>query len=229
MATRNNRDGAYRMALCALLLALMLILGYVESLIPLNAGIPGIKLGLSNGVLIFAVYMLDVPTGFMLMALKVLLSGMLFGSPSMMMYGFAGGVLSLGVMSLLRCLKRLPVAVVSLAGGVAHNAGQVCLAMAITATPALAWYLLVLSVVGAGCGILTGVCADAVMKHLRSAGVIRRIQKKKSGKRAMALALALVAATGILCGALLIRQQSVENVEWDTGDRHEVQLPLPNR
>ena len=80
----NKRFDTKRVALCGLLLSMMLVLGWVEHMIPLNASIPGIKLGLSNGVLIFAVYMLNVPTAYLLMGLKVLLSGMLFGSPSAM-------------------------------------------------------------------------------------------------------------------------------------------------
>ena len=96
-----------RVALCGLLLALMLVLGYVESLLPAVSGVPGIKLGLSNGVLIFAVYMLNVPTAFVLMGLKVALSGMLFGGVSAMIYAAAGGVLSLTVMCLLSRVRGL--------------------------------------------------------------------------------------------------------------------------
>ena len=77
----NKRFDPKRVALCGLLLSMMLVLGWVEHMIPLNAAIPGIKLGLSNGVLIFAVYMLDVPTSFVLMALKVVLSCAFLGNP----------------------------------------------------------------------------------------------------------------------------------------------------
>ena len=121
----KTQKQAQRVALCGMLLALMLVLGFVESQIPVAAGIPGIKLGLSNGVLIFAVYMLGVPTSFLLMTLKVLLSGFLFGSPSAMMYAFAGGVLSLTVMCVLSRMKGLSPIVVSMVGGLSHNVGQV--------------------------------------------------------------------------------------------------------
>ncbi|MBQ7866587.1 MAG: Gx transporter family protein, partial [Clostridia bacterium] len=127
----KTRKQAERIALCGMLLALMLVLGFVESQIPVAAGIPGVKLGLSNGVLIFAVYMLGVPTSFLLMGLKVLLSGMLFGSPSAMMYAFAGGVVSLTVMCLLSRMQGLSPVVVSMIGGLSHNVGQVALAMII--------------------------------------------------------------------------------------------------
>ena len=73
----SNRDNTLRITLSSMLLAIMLVLGYVESLLP-SPGIPGIKLGLSNSILIFAVWMLDIPTAYVLMALKVLLTGLMF-------------------------------------------------------------------------------------------------------------------------------------------------------
>lgn len=185
-----------RITLSALLLAMMLILGYVESLLPLNVGVPGIKLGLSNSVLIFAVYMLDAPTGFLLMALKVLLSGMLFSGPSTMMYGFAGGVLSMAGMVLLSRTK-LPAVAVSVAGGMLHNAGQVGMSLVILQVPfsGMAGYLLVLLGVGAVCGALTGVCATAVMKHLKALGW-RDAERKTDARRKWALAAAVVLLVG---------------------------------
>ena len=162
-----------RIAICGMLLALMLVLGFVESQLPVAAAVPGIKLGLSNGVLIFAVYMLNVPTGFLLMGLKVLLSGLMFGSPSAMMYAFAGGLLSMIVMSLLSRMKGLSPVVVSMAGGVSHNVGQVAMAMMILQTPQLLYYMAVLMVAGLVTGMATGFAAT---------GIIRRFQKENKHK-----------------------------------------------
>ena len=164
----NKRYNPKRVALCGLLLAMMLVLGWVEHMIPLNAGIPGIKLGLSNGVLIFAVYMLDVPTAYILMVLKVVLSCALLGNPaSMMIYGLAGGLLSLTGMVLLSRVKGLHCVTVSMVGGALHNMGQVAAAMLMLHTPNLLYYMAVLMAVGLACGLLTGVCANLVMKHLK--------------------------------------------------------------
>lgn len=157
-----------RVALCGLLLALMLVLGYVESLLPAVSGVPGIKLGLSNGVLIFAVYMLNVPTAFVLMGLKVALSGLLFGGVSAMIYAAAGGMLSLTVMCLLSRVRGLHPVVVSMAGGVFHNVGQLGMAMLILQTPSLVYYLAVLMLSGLATGAVTGVAASSVMKHVKS-------------------------------------------------------------
>jgi len=169
----QTQKQARRIAVCGMLLALMLVLGFVESQLPVAAGIPGIKLGLSNGVLIFAVYMLNIPTAYLLMGLKVLLSGLLFGSPSAMMYAFAGGVLSLTVMALLSRMKGVSPVVVSMIGGLCHNVGQVALAMVILHTPKLVYYMAVLMAVGLITGLATGLAAS---------GIIRRFQKEKTPK-----------------------------------------------
>ena len=167
----KTQKQARRVALCGMLLALMLVLGFVESQLPVAAGIPGIKLGLSNGVLIFAVYMLNIPTAFLLMGLKVLLSGLLFGSPSAMLYALAGGVLSLAVMSLLSRVKGLNPVVVSMMGGLSHNVGQVTMAMLVLQTPKLMYYMAVLMAVGLVTGLATGLAAS---------GIIRRFTKEQS-------------------------------------------------
>lgn len=163
----TNREKTRRIALSGLLVALMLVLGYVESLLPVAAGIPGIKLGLSNGVLIFAVYMLGIPTAFVLMVLKVVLSGLMFGGVSAMMYAFAGGLVSMIFMALLSRVRGVHVVVVSMVGGLMHNVGQVGLAMLMLKTPKLMYYMAILMAVGLACGALTGVCASSVMKHLK--------------------------------------------------------------
>ena len=75
----KQRITTKQLALCSVLLTLMLVLGWVESLFPPLMGVPGIKLGLSNGVLIFAVYMLSLPTAWVLMLLKVVLSALFLG------------------------------------------------------------------------------------------------------------------------------------------------------
>ena len=167
MKQRTNREMTRRVAVSGLLIAMMLVLGYVESLIPAVSGVPGIKLGLSNGVLIFAVYMLDLPTAWVLMVLKVMLSGLLFGGFNTIMYALAGGVLSMIAMSLLSRVRGMHPVTVSMAGGVSHNVGQVLVAIAVLGTQQLYYYMAVLVVVGAACGALTGICADSVMKHLK--------------------------------------------------------------
>ena len=163
---RKKRFTVQTVAQCGLLTAMMLVLGFIESLLPVAAGVPGIKLGLSNGVLLFALYMLDAPTAFILMLLKVLLSGLLFGGVSAMMYALAGGVCSMLGMILLKKLK-FNLITVSMVGAVLHNLGQVLLAMLILETDQLIYYMAILLLVGLACGAVTGVAARATIGHMK--------------------------------------------------------------
>lgn len=160
----KTRQKTQRVALMGLMLSLMLILGFVESRLPVP-GLPGVKLGLSNGVLLFALYLLDVPSALLLMVLKILLSGFLFGNPSSMMYAAAGGVVSLTGMILLSRSRQFSPVVVSMAGGLLHNVGQVGLAMIILQTPGLLVYMAILMLIGMVTGLATGVAAKAVIQH----------------------------------------------------------------
>lgn len=162
---KEPRQAARQIALCGILLALMLVLGLVESLIP--TGIPGVKLGLSNGVLIFAVYALNLPTAFTLMALKVTLSCALYAGFGAFPYAAAGGLLSLAVMSALSRVKGLHPVTVSMVGGAAHNIGQVAMAMLMLHTPRLLYYMALLMLAGLAAGALTGVAAAQVMRYLK--------------------------------------------------------------
>lgn len=150
------------------MVAMMLILGYIESLLP-ELVVPGIKLGISNSVLIFAVYMLDLPMAWIMMILKVLLSALMFrgGFGPTMYYALAGGVLSMASMSILSRIKGVHPVTVSMVSGVMHNAGQVLMAILILHTTQLLYYMAVLMIAGLAFGAATGVCANLVMKRLK--------------------------------------------------------------
>ena len=95
-----RRNVAWRVALSGVLTSLMLVLGIVERQFPLPVGIPGIKLGLANSVLLYSVYMLGAKQSIILMLLKTLLSWFIYSNMDAMVYSFCGGVLSLAVMML---------------------------------------------------------------------------------------------------------------------------------
>lgn len=165
------RKRTERMALLAVLLALILVLGFIESLIPLGVGIPGIKLGLANGVLLFALYMLGTKEAIVLMVLKVAVP--LLYIPSYLqtiLYSAAGSVLSMAAMLLVRRIRGISILGVSMAGAAMHNVGQVLMAMLVLQTSSLLYYLSVLLVVGVVTGILTGTAARLVMKSLKKPG-----------------------------------------------------------
>ncbi len=159
-----ERKQVRRLALSALLVAVMLMLGYVESLIP--TGIPGVKLGLSNSVLILAICWLGIPAAFALMFAKILLSAFLFSGVGAMLYALAGGLLSLTAMCLLCRGGRFGLVATAVAGAVLHNVGQVAAAMLILRTDGLVWYMGVLMLVGLAMGFVTGTVAQILDKRI---------------------------------------------------------------
>lgn len=155
-----------RLTLLALLTAAALVLGYVEHLIPLTA-IPGIKLGLANTVLLYALFLMDVKSAVLLMLLKVGLSGLLYGGVSAMAYSFAGGALSLLGMCLVKRIPGMSVIGVSVTGAALHNIGQVLLACLVVGSRAVLVYLPLLLVSAAATGVLTGIVARLTMRALK--------------------------------------------------------------
>lgn len=154
-----------------MLTALALIMSYVEALIPINFGVPGIKLGLANLVVLTGFYYLDAREVFAISMMRILLAGFLFGTGASILYSLAGGLLSFFVMYFLVRSRLFSEMGVSIAGGVTHNIGQILVAIAVTRTPALVYYLPVLLVAGAVTGLLIGIVSGrlkAVFKNARA-------------------------------------------------------------
>ncbi len=149
----------------ALLTTTAMILSYVESLLP-SVGVPGVKLGLANIAVIFALFRLGGKSALAVSLVRVFMVTMLFGSMSALLYSLAGAALSLGVMALLRRTDRFSTVGVSVAGGVAHNAGQILMAMLLLGTARLAYYYPVLVVSGVAGGIFTGLAAALLIRRV---------------------------------------------------------------
>ena len=154
-----------RLVLLAMLTAVAMILSYVESLLP-SVGIPGVKMGLANIAVIFALVRFGWKEAAALSLVRVVLVSLLFGSVGAMLYSLAGAVLSLAVMALLRRIDRFSTVGISVAGGVAHNAGQILMAMLILQTKQLLGYLPVLAVSGIAGGVLTGLAAALLIRRI---------------------------------------------------------------
>lgn len=149
-----------------LFLALALVASYVEMLIPIQIGIPGVKIGLANGVIMVLLYMTNARGAYVVSVARVLLSGFLFGNLMMILYSMAGGLLSLTVMVLLKRMGGFSPIGVSVAGGVSHNIGQLAVAILVLETGRLVYYLPVLLISGTIAGVLIGVVAGEIIKRL---------------------------------------------------------------
>lgn len=147
--------------------ALALVLAYIEVLIPpLFSSLPGIKMGLPNIIIIFLLYRKGPVFAGIVSLVRVLLVSMLFGNMMALMYSLAGGFLSLAVMVILSKLKILSPVGVSVAGGVAHNIGQILVAIFVLSTVQVGYYLAVLTVSGTIAGIFIGLCGSFLVKRI---------------------------------------------------------------
>lgn len=149
------------MAMC---IALAMILSYVESQIP-SIGIPGVKMGLANIVVVFCLYRLGWKEAAGISLLRVFLVSLLFGHVASLMYSAAGAALSLAGMLLLKKLDRLSCVAVSVIGGVLHNVGQILVAWALLGSNVI-YYLPVLIVSGTVTGVLIGLVSALMVRRI---------------------------------------------------------------
>ena len=156
-----------QVATAALLAALALIFGYIEFLVPISLAAPGIKLGIANIVIVIALYKLGWRWALPINVVRVLLSALLFGSLFSALYSLAGAVLSFVVMALLKACGKFSIVGVSMAGGVAHNVGQLLVACFAMQTFNVLYYYPMLLVSGLATGIGIGVLATLIVRKLR--------------------------------------------------------------
>ncbi|MEG1583829.1 MAG: Gx transporter family protein [Anaerovorax sp.] len=154
-----------KMAESAVLIGLAIIFSYIEILIPFNFGIPGMKLGLPNLVVIITLYWLGGAYALTINCVRILLVSFLFGNFSMALYSLAGALLSFGVMYLLKSTKAFSVIGVSMAGGAFHNVGQLAVAALVVENAKMLFLLPLLLIVGMVTGILMGIIASKLLNH----------------------------------------------------------------
>lgn len=158
-----------KIAVLALTIALAMILSFVESQIPAFVAIPGVKVGLANIAVVFALYKLGWREAALISLVRVFMVSVLFGTAVSLFYSVAGAVLSLGGMILLKKTGLFSSVAVSVTGGVLHNVGQIVMACLLLETNVIKYYLpfLILS------GVIAGVVIGAV-----SAIMVKRVEVK---------------------------------------------------
>lgn len=158
-----------------LLTALGLIIGYIEFLIPIPLGIPGMKPGFANIVIVWALYSLGPWEALMINGMRIFLSGFLFGNFSMILYSLAGAAVSFLCMCLAKKSGLFSMTGVSMIGGVMHNMGQLLVAMAVLETVSLVYYGPVLLAAGVITGLLIGIVTGEVKKRIPAA-LVKKIE-----------------------------------------------------
>ena len=164
---RDNRKRIKRITLLALFTSVALLPSYVEMLIgPLFTGVPGIKMGLPNIAIMLVLYRIGTKEAIAVSFIRIVISSILFGNITMFWYSVAGAALSLAVMILLKKLDILSSVGVSVAGALAHNVGQIIVAMILMQTSQIGYYLIVLSITGTVSGIFVGLLGGFVIKRI---------------------------------------------------------------
>ena len=157
-----------KVAVFGVFTSLALILSYVELLIPINFGIPGLKLGLANLLVVILLYKGCPRDALLLSVIRILLSGLIFGNMFSIFYSLGGGLLSLAVMVFLKKTGQFTVAGISIGGGASHNVGQLLVAMFVVQTYQVGYYLPVLLIAGVITGAVIGILSAEVLKRTQS-------------------------------------------------------------
>ena len=161
MNTRSEK-----LAFRAVLIAVAFVLAWLEAQIPTFIAVPGVKLGLTNLVVLLALYRLGWKDALAINLVRIVLVGFTFGNLFSLWYSLAGGLLSTIGMILLKQFVRPGIVTVSVAGGLLHNLGQLLVAVVVLDTTSLFYYLVVLWIAGAIAGFCLGLLGAAVVKRV---------------------------------------------------------------
>lgn len=162
-------DGLKKTVMVAIFAAIAVVLGVLEAMIPLAVSIPGAKLGLGNIMILTCLYFFTAKDALALVVVKTLLTAFILGTFSTFLFSFLGAMLSFIVMlAMLRLGKeQFSLAAVSVAGGIAHNIGQLAGAALVLGTTAIFYYMPFLLVAGIVTGLLVGMSSAYLIRALR--------------------------------------------------------------
>lgn len=164
---KRQEAPAATVAKFGLLLALAVLFGYVEAIIPVPMPVPGMKLGLANIVIVTILYLSGWKQAMIISMFRVVIIGVLFGNLFSIAYGLAGTVLSLIGMTLLRKTGKFSVLSVSAAGGLLHNCGQILVAVIVVIGFPWRFYLPLLMLAGLAAGTITGTLNRLILPRVR--------------------------------------------------------------
>lgn len=158
--------GDKKIAVLGVFGAAAILLGYVDSLIPVFVTVPGMKLGLANLAVVLVLYLYGFREALSVQVIRILVTGFLFGNLFSIAFSMVGGGLSLLMMAGLKKLGGFSEIGISVAGGVTHNIGQICVAAFVVENFSIVYYLPVLFVSGTVTGVLIGILVREMRKRV---------------------------------------------------------------
>lgn len=161
------RSKTKKVALLGILTSVALILSYIEAILPpIWSAIPGIKVGFPNIAIIFILYRFGVKEAAVVSFIRIFIVALLFGNVMTLAYSCAGAFLSIVLMAIFKKINAFSVVGTSIVGGVAHNLGQILVAIFLFDTVQIGYYMAVLAVTGTIAGIFIGIAGAFLLKRL---------------------------------------------------------------
>ena len=155
-----------RIANYGLLIALAFTFSWLECQCFPVMPVPGMKLGLTNLVVLITLYTMGGKDAFFINLVRIILVAATFGNMSSLLYSLAGGMLSTGIMIFLKKCTKASVLIVSLLGAISHNIGQIIVSMILLETTKIVYYLAFLWIGGTVSGMVIGWLGAMLIKHL---------------------------------------------------------------
>lgn len=169
-----TKNGTKELVMTSLMIAVSMILSYVESLLPTFVPIAGVKIGLANIPTVIALVLVGAPSAACISIIRVFLSALLFGNVSTLIYSLLGAIFSLFAMSLIKRMGRFSSIGISVVGGVFHNLGQILAAMLLMKSSAIFYYFPLLVIFGVLSGTLIGIASGLLAKRLERTKIIKK-------------------------------------------------------
>ena len=161
-----------KIAVLGVLTAVALVLSYLEAILPpLYAAVPGVKVGLPNVVVILILYRFGAKEAAMVSFMRVFIVALLFGNAMTLAYSIAGAVLSLILMMIFKKLDWFSAVGVSIIGGIAHNVGQIVVAILLLNSTLIAYYMIILTITGTLAGVAVGLAGSLLIKRLEKISI----------------------------------------------------------
>lgn len=160
------REKTKKIALLGVVSAFAAILSYIEAIISFGIFIPGAKLGLANIAVVIAMYIYSYKDALCINIVRIVIVGLLFANMFSILFSIAGALISYIVMAVLKRIDIFTPVGVSVAGGVAHNVGQLLVASIIIESYSVINYLPILMIAGIICGIIIGIVSSIVIRYM---------------------------------------------------------------
>ena len=165
-----------KLVFMAILLSLSLVIYIIEAQIPPLVPIPGFKIGLANSITLFALATLKKRDALIILVLRIIIASVFSGGMSVFLYSISGGMLCFIVEALIiNLFTEKQLWIVSIFGAISHNIGQVLVAVLITKTPYIAWYIMPLTAISVITGLFIGILTTMLLLH--SNGILKKSVK----------------------------------------------------